>query len=107
MEVLNFYKVGLKIPENAIYIGRPNYKFGLKGSKYHNPFKRDDPGDPIEKYRNYLWKEIKSGRITIEELANLEGLDLVCYCKPKACHGDILLAAIKWASQEYKKSRKD
>lgn len=107
MEVLNFYKIGLKIPEGSIYIGRPNYKFGLKGSKYHNPFKRSETTDCVEQYRKYLWQEIKKGNITIEELANLEGLNLVCYCKPKACHGDVLLAAIKWASQEYQKSRKD
>lgn len=103
MAVVNFYKVGCKIPPNSIYIGRPNYKFGLKGSKYANPFKlsEDEPrGSTIERYKQWLWNEIKEGRITKEELANLEGYDLVCYCSPKLCHGDVLLAAIKWASNQ-------
>lgn len=103
MEVLNFYKEGLKIPEGAIYIGRYSAKHGLPQSKYHNPIKLQEGeprGSTMDKYRKYLWGEIKAGRITVEELANLYGTNLVCYCKPKPCHGGILMAAIKWAKEE-------
>lgn len=102
MEVLNFYKVGCKIPPNSIYIGRPSYKWGLKGSKFQNPYSLDKYSREvaIEKYKKWLWNEIKIGHITIQELANMEGFDLVCYCSPKPCHGEVLLAAIKWASNQ-------
>lgn len=106
MKVLNFYREGLKIPEGAIYIGRYSAKHGLPQSKYHNPIrlKEGEPrGSTLEAYRQYLWKEIKAGRITVEELAALDGTDLVCYCKPQPCHGDILMAAIQWAKKEIDK----
>lgn len=102
MSVVNFYKVGCKIPPNSIYIGRPNYKWGLKGSKFQNPYSLDKYSREIaiQKYKKWLWNEIKIGYITIQELANMEGFDLVCYCSPKPCHGEVLLAAIKWASNQ-------
>lgn len=100
MAVLNFYKIGLVIPENAVYIGRKSYKHGLPESKFHNPFplvKGEPRGSTIDKYRTYLWNQIKSGKITIEDLLELDGKDLVCYCHPNPCHGDVLTAAINWA----------
>lgn len=95
MNVLNFYHIGLVIPENAVYIGRRNEKFGLEESIFKNPFylKDNEPrGSTIEKYRQYLWKEVLEQRITKEDILSLEGKDIVCYCKPKACHGDVVKA---------------
>lgn len=102
MGVLNFYKCGCKIPEGAIYIGRPSYKWGLKGSKFQNPYSLEKYTREvaIEKYKNWLWNEIKIGHITIKELANMKGRNLVCYCSPKECHGDVLLRAIEWADSK-------
>lgn len=102
-EVLNYYKIGCCIPEGSVYIGRGNKSKGLPHSKYANPFKltEEEPrGSTIERYRGYLWNEIKEGRITIEELKELHGLNLVCFCSPQSCHGDILLKAIEWATEE-------
>jgi hypothetical protein len=64
----------------GFYIGRP--------SKWGNPFEigRDgDRAEVIEKFRGYAEK------FTEEELTQLRGKDLVCWCAPNACHGDILL----------------
>lgn len=101
-DVLNFYKLGCKVPKGAIYIGRPNYKWGLKGSKFQNPYSLEKytREKAIEKYKNWLWNEIKIGHITIQELANMKGRDLVCYCSPQGCHGDVLLKAIEWADSK-------
>lgn len=98
MTVLNFYKIGKTIPDGAVYIGRTNSKFGLEESKYHNPFKVDDSvGDTrevvVEKFRKYLHQEIKNGNITEKEVIDLTEKDLVCYCAPKSCHGDVLVRA--------------
>lgn len=70
-----------RIPRNAVYIGRPG--------KWGNPYEIGTHGtrkEVIEKYRMYLYT---SGLINdIHELSNH---DLVCWCKPKACHGDVLI----------------
>ncbi len=67
------------IPTGAVYIGRP--------SKWGNPFIIGRDGtraEVIEKYRAWL---ARSGLDPHE----LHGHDLVCFCAPLACHGDILL----------------
>ena len=77
-----------------IYIGR--------GSMWGNKFKIGVDGDReevIEKFRLDLWKRIKaddSGYL-VDELAKLDGKVLGCFCKPSACHGDVLVRAASWA----------
>jgi len=65
-----------------VYIGRP--------SKWGNPFSEGKDGtrsEVIEKYRKYiiLNKEL------LDQLDELEGKMLGCWCKPLPCHGDILI----------------
>ena len=65
-----------------IYIGR--------GSKWGNPFRIGDHGDRggvIEKYRKW----IQTQPDLLDSLEELRGKRLGCFCKPKACHGDILI----------------
>lgn len=69
-----------------IYIGRP--------SKWGNPFKIGRDGtreEVISKYEAYIMTQPK----LIEALSELEGKVLGCYCKPLACHGDILKIMIE------------
>ena len=96
MKVLNFYHIGKVIPGTAIYIGRGNVKYGLTQSMFANPFpitKEQTRPEVIHKYRFWLMGEINAGRITIQDILSLEGKDLVCFCSPRACHGDILIKA--------------
>lgn len=79
--VLNKYKEG--IPAGAVYIGRP--------SKWGNPFvigKDGDREEVIAKYRQWLLTQPALVEAAKRELA---GKDLVCFCAPKSCHGDVLL----------------
>jgi len=65
-----------------IYIGR--------GSIWGNPFRIGPDGsreDVIEKYRQW----IKTRPDILSHLEELRGKRLGCYCKPLACHGDILI----------------
>lgn len=68
---------------DAVYIGR--------GSPFGNPFVIGVDGDRdtvIEAYRRWLdTQPALVDRIRIE----LPGKDLVCFCKPAACHGDTIL----------------
>lgn len=113
MAVLNFYHLGKVIPEGAVYIGRSMPHLGLQTSKFANPYKLNENetrGATIERYRHWLWEQIRTGKITVQDLLDLEGKDLVCFCKqPKkevACHGDVVEAAVKWARKFHDKERK-
>jgi hypothetical protein len=79
-------------PDDAVYIGRPMPRFGLPGSKWANPFKLrrgstfEERKGAIERYERYLHD---SG--LIDDVHELRGKDLVCWCAPSPCHGDVLL----------------
>ncbi len=65
-----------------IYIGRP--------SKWGNPFEIGKDGtrkEVIEKYKNWILGQPN----LLDSLHELEGKTLGCFCKPKECHGDILI----------------
>lgn len=85
-----------------IYIGR--------GSVLGNPFPiNESTGDTrevvIEKFRLYLWESVRNGTITKEYLASLDGKVLGCFCRPKACHGDVIVNAVTWAVKELSKEQ--
>lgn len=82
--------------EYDVYIGR--------GSILGNPFPINDSiGDTreivIDRYRDWLWKQVRCGKITKQYLKSLDGKRLGCFCSPKSCHGDIIVKAIKWAKE--------
>jgi len=73
-----------------VYIGRPG--------RYGNPFVIGQEGDRkevIKLYRSYLKDNIILQR---DILQNLKEKTLVCYCKPEACHGDVIIEFL----EEYK-----
>ena len=83
--------------EYDVYIGRPVGP--LKGD-WGNPFKiskETERPQALEQYRRWLWSEIKCQNISLRSLASLKGQTLGCWCKPHACHGDVLAAAAEWA----------
>lgn len=94
--VVNKYK-----EEYDVYIGR--------GSKWGNPFSHkegtkaeflvEDRGMAISAYRRYLWDNLRTGRLKPEELLELDGKRLGCFCKPQDCHGDVIVAAINWLKE--------
>jgi Domain of unknown function (DUF4326) len=70
------------MPPTAIYIGR--------GSRWGNPFRIGPNGDRsavIRKYEHWLADQPHLLRV----LDELRGRDLICFCSPLSCHGDLLL----------------
>lgn len=70
-------------------------------SKWGNPFvigKDGDRDEVIRKYESWLWARIRAGQFAIEDLAELDGKRLACWCAPLPCHGDVLAKAAKWAA---------
>lgn len=83
-------KIGPKECENGVSISR--------GTPWGNPFvigKDGNREEVIEKYRVYAYaKWVEDQGYGIDWLEPLRGKDLVCYCAPLACHGDVLLEMI-------------
>ena len=86
------FVINRRVEQEDIYIGRGSiwgnkFIIGIDGSRK----------EVIAQYKADLWKRIKAGEITTAMLKNLHGKKLGCYCKPKNCHGDILVQAVLWA----------
>lgn len=82
----NSLVVNIKKEPCDIYVGR--------GSIWGNPFRIGVDGtreEVIEKYRLY----ILSNSFLMSRLGDLKGKKLGCYCKPKFCHGDILVQLVE------------
>lgn len=71
-----------------------------RGSLWGNPFVCGTREEVIEKYRVRLDFGIDTGRITLKQLAALDGKRLGCTCKPKPCHGDVLVERVRWAVEQ-------
>lgn len=73
-----------------VYIGRP--------SKWGNPFSIGPDGtrqEVIEKYRTWLLNNEE----LLLQIMELDGKTLGCWCKPKACHGDVLIEVLNEIKQ--------
>jgi len=69
-----------------VYIGR--------GSKWGNPFSIGTDGtrsEVIEKYKEWVQEQPD----VIKNIEELDGKVLGCWCKPQACHGDVLVELVK------------
>lgn len=85
-KVLNARIVGKAPAAGRVYIGRP--------SKWGNPFVIGRDGTRaavIDKYRAWLLSMPE----LLGSLDELRGRDLVCWCAPLACHGDVLVELAK------------
>lgn len=110
LKVINGYRDGF-IGENKIYIGRKHYRLKLDQSILHNPFLLGFDGDRAEvcrKYKIYLWLEIKNKQgelwdylFELAKLSLVKDIELSCFCKPQACHGDVIIDCINWIVKEY------
>ena len=69
-------------PNNAVLIGRP--------SPWGNPFVVGVHGTRVEVIARYeQWVRNQPAMVAAIK-QQLRGRDLVCYCKPAPCHGDVL-----------------
>ncbi len=73
-----------------IYIGRAGK--GHDGF-FGNPFRLksgESRGATIERYRAYFLKRIEEDKEFRRRVLELKGKRLTCFCKPHACHGDVI-----------------
>jgi hypothetical protein len=78
--------VNLKTEQYDVFIGRP--------SKWGNPFEIGRDGTREQVIRMYEVHIRRSPKL-LAALPELVGKCLGCYCKPLACHGDVLIRLLK------------
>jgi hypothetical protein len=69
-------------PDDAVYIGRP--------TKWGNPFVIGRDGtrqEVVQKYKDY----ILSNESLLAQIHEIRAKDLICFCAPLQCHGDVLI----------------
>lgn len=69
-----------------VYIGRP--------SDWGNPYIIGQDGsrdEVIDKYKEYLL----NNPVLMSRLPELKNKTLGCWCKPKRCHGDVIVEILK------------
>lgn len=86
----------------GVYIGRP--------SIFGNRFvigKDGDRSEVIQKFRRWLWDEVKTRRgsvyaelLKLAEAARCGDLTLICWCHPEPCHGDVLKSCLEFLMKE-------
>ncbi len=103
-QVVRLKRSGGQIVQGCdVYIGRAMNMGGwnLTASKWANPFPITSDCPRLVVLQKYeTW--IKSKPELLVALDELDGKVLGCWCKPQACHGDILIRLL----EEKKKSKK-
>lgn len=75
-----------------VYIGRANRYF--EQSKWHNPYRIGVDGTREQVLLKYFFYILTRPDL-LSALEELRGKRLACWCRPKQCHGDILIALLK------------
>jgi hypothetical protein len=78
--------VNIRSEKYDVYIGR--------GGKWGNPFIIGKDGSRDEVIGKYVEWVVKQQAL-LAALPELEGKVLGCYCKPAACHGDVLVSLVE------------
>jgi len=67
-------------------------------------------GETIPLYKQWLWTQMQDENgAVMQELRRIawlvqagEDVQLGCWCKPAACHGDVVKAAVEWLLEQAK-----
>lgn len=71
------------VPDDAVSIER--------GTEWGNPFRIGQDGTRKQVIAKYRERVLADADMLRRVQTRLRGRDLVCCCKPKPCHGDVLL----------------
>jgi hypothetical protein len=95
-----------------VYIGRKGVvfidgvRFPKEDSIWANPYKKKerkggkavedvDVEEVVDRYERYIIDRLDRDPDLVDQLLELEGKTLGCWCKPKSCHGDVLIRLIE------------
>lgn len=115
MKVINGKKDGF-IGEDTIYIGRYNSFYELESSPLANRYRTAQYKSlkvVLKKYKEWIFSvyACKQGD-AYDELMRLVDLhrqgkeiNLACWCKPKACHGDVIKQVVEFIVEHEQSDR--
>lgn len=91
--------------EGVVFVTRDEQKerYPKRASIWANPYKVGEKqgeytrDEAIAKYEGFIRGKLEQDPSLIDKLLALKGKELGCWCKPQACHGDVLVKLI----QEY------
>ncbi len=81
--------------------GRDGVEMIDRSTQFGNPFRLEkDGGDytresSVEAYREWFLEKIEDDPEFKQSVEALRGETLGCWCKPKACHGEVILAYLR------------
>ena len=78
-----------------------DYIKGLPESKWHNPYMVKPNEKAVELFEKY----ILTRQDLLNNLQELDGKILVCWCKPLPCHGDVLIKLIENGKEKVKETK--
>ncbi len=90
--VVNLYK-----ERYDVYIGRAGKG---KDGYFGNPFRLETGearGGTIERYRKWFYTRLQNDKEFRKRIESLRGKTLGCFCKPKPCHGDVIVEYLNGA----------
>lgn len=82
--------VNIRTSGYDVYIGRAGK--GQDGY-FGNPFRlraSESRGATIERYKEYFYERLETDPEFKDRIHELQGKTLGCFCKPYACHGDVI-----------------
>ena len=90
---------------NDYYIGRPSVlgnRFTHLSSKFPDVIKVATRDEAVAKYKDWILEQLKTNEAVQNEIAQLaelyhngQNINLVCYCAPNSCHGQIIKEVIE------------
>jgi len=95
-------KEWMEDPKN-VYVGRAgvvfieNQRFPKNMSSFANPFKIDKDStrdEVIQKYKAYITDKLQQEPALQQELIQMKGKNLGCWCFPEPCHANVLIELI-------------
>ena len=79
--------VNLRIEKYDVYIGRAGRG---KDGYFGNPFSFGTREQNISDFMDYFYSRLESDPVFRYRVGQLRDKTLGCFCKPLACHGDVI-----------------
>lgn len=86
---------GWQADEQYVYVGRSRGDAPELDGRLGNPFTlryEDERDSVLRRYQSYLDRKLATTPDFARRVEACRGKTLVCYCKPKRCHGDVIAA---------------
>lgn len=85
-----------------VYIGREGERDDLTHSQFANPYTLSEyeRGEAVQLYKWDFYYKILAEQGFLEDVFELEGKVLACWCHPEFCHGDIIVDFIHFTKKK-------